>query len=117
MLSIDVFLTKFPEFDGRVDDDVLLQLIEQIELETNQYSGLNTEALQLQAIALRVAFEVESIQPLSQFTGGNIKRLESFEDVIEYAVNNIDKGDFKSNYYGIRLERLLKIHGCSAFSV
>lgn len=117
MLTIDDFLVKFPEFEGRIDDDALQQLIEQIELETSFYSGLSSEALQIQAIALRVAFEIESYASLNQFVNGNVKRIESFEDVIEYAVNNINPGDYQSNKYGIRLDRLLKTNYYCGFSV
>jgi hypothetical protein len=117
MLTLNVFLTKFPEFEGRVDEEVLEALIEQIELETCQYEGLKTEALQLQAIALRVAFEVENTYPVNALLSGNVKRVKSLNDEVEYAVSNIGSGDYTANQYGQRLMRFLKTNYYGGFHV
>ena len=117
MLTLDIFLAKFPEFDGRIDEEILESLIEQVELETCQYKGLKTEAMQLQAIALRVAFEAEKAFPVNQLLSGNVKRLESLNDKIEYAISNIDASDYSANQYGQRLQRFLKSNYFGGFHV
>ena len=117
MLTVDVFLVKFPEFEGRIDEDALQSLIEQIELETNYYNGLATPDIQTQAIALRVAFEIESYAPINTCLTGNIKRIESFEDVIEYNTTSTEPGDYTGNRYGIRLKRFLATNYYGGFKV
>lgn len=117
MLTIDVFLTKFPEFEGRIDDDVLVELIAQIKIETCSYDGINDSGVKDQALALRVAYEIEKNQPLNTFLAGNIKRIESLNDLIEYGVSNIDPDDFRSNRYGVRLQRLLTANYSGGFMI
>jgi hypothetical protein len=117
MLTVDVFLTKFPEFEGRINEDVLESLIQQIELETNSYSGLDNFDIQTHAIALRVAFEIESYVPTNAYLTGNIKRIESLEDVIEYNTTATEPGDYSGNKYGVRLKRFLTANYYGGFTI
>lgn len=116
-MTIDEFLVKFPEFEGRIEDDVLTELIAQIKIETCNYDGINNDDAKLQALALRVAYEIEKSQPLNVFINGNVKRIESLNDVIEYGVSNISPDDFNANKYGVRLKRLLTLYYSGGFKV
>jgi len=117
MLNIDVFLAKFPEFEGRIDDDVLAELIAQIKIETCNYDGIGNSEVKDQALALRVAYEIEKNQPLNTFLTGNVKRIESLNDLVEYGVSNIAPDDFRANHYGTRLQRLLTANYSGGFMV
>ena len=117
MLTVDVFLAKFPEFESRVDEDVLALLIDQIKIETCNYDGISNSEVKDQALALRVAYEIEKVQPMNGFVSGNIKKLESLNDIIEYGTSNIAPDDFRLNIYGVRLQRLLTANYSGGFMV
>jgi hypothetical protein len=107
MLTTDQFIEKFPEFDERIDEDVITEIISQISLETDGYEGLSTSEKQSQALALHTAYVLELAYPVNQALTGNLKRLKSLNDEVEYAISNIDPSSLESNKYGQRLKRFL----------
>ena len=117
MLTADIFLEKFPEFESRIDEDVLTLCIEQITLETAGYAGIDSEPLREQCIALRVAYELEKSFPLNGYLAGNVKKIESLEEAIEYNTVASDLSDYDSNIYGMRLKRILMTNYCSGFAI
>jgi hypothetical protein len=116
-LTVDSFLEKFPEFTGRITEEALELLIEQIGIETCNYSGITDAITSEQCLALRIAYEIERAKPLNQFMSGNVKKIESLNDVIEYGVSSISPEDFQSNIYGVRLKRLLTVNYSCGFMV
>ena len=107
MLTYDQFIEKFPEFETRVDEDIVTEIMSQINLETDGYEGLATTDKQTQALGLHTAYVLELAYPANQSLSGNVKRLKSLNDEVEYAISSIDPSSLESNKYGQRLKRFL----------
>jgi hypothetical protein len=117
MLTSDSFLEKFPEFESRIDEDVLALCIEQIVLETNNYDGVKSDLLRDHCVALRIAYEIEKSYPLNGYLAGNVRKIESLEEAIEYNTVSTSLSDYDSNSYGIRLKRILSANYHCGFAV
>ena len=115
-MTYDDFILKFPEFEGRVSKEIVSTTIDNVLIETDGYQGLSTETQQTQAVALHVAFLLESQYPVNG-TGNAIKRVKSFSQEIEFGVNPVDPSDFKSNQYGQRLINFLNSQYTGGFYV
>lgn len=107
-MTYERFIELFPIFEDSIDEDIVLNYIANVEIETNGYLGIESEGIREMAIALHVAFLLENNYPKSA-TGinGVIKRMENFNDEVEFAVSPTDTTGFDANQYGQRLKRLL----------
>lgn len=107
MLTYDQFIEKFPEFETRADEDAITAILAQIYLETNGYEGLSSVEKQNQALGLHTAYVLDLAYPANAILSGNVKRVKSLNDEVEYAIANIDPSSLESNRYGQRLKRFL----------
>ena len=110
-LTINEFLASFPAFQSS-DPALVINMIDQVLIETGGYDGLIDEACSVQAVKLHVAhlLTLEN-RTTGEFTQGGqgIKRLKSKHDEIEYAIGNPnDPYDLSTTTYGKRLERFLE---------
>jgi hypothetical protein len=107
-MNYQKFIELFPEFEDRIDEDIVTKYINNILIETNGYCGIETEAIRDYAVALHVAFLLQKDYPSDPLTGlGVIKRMKNFNDEVEFAPSTLDTTGFDVNSYGQRLKRLL----------
>ena len=85
-------------------------MIDNVILETDGYEGITVIAKQDHAVALHTAFLLENQYPVNAAIGGrgNIKRLKSFNEEVEFSTSVINPNDFSSNSYGQRLLTFLE---------
>lgn len=107
---------SFLEFvDGtdlvNADSSRIAALITQIQIETNSYCGLDTEAHRDYAIRLHMAHYLEIDSRTAKFkksTGGlEVKRLKSNNDEIEIHATTGDRYSLDKTEWGTRLESFL----------
>lgn len=89
-------------------------LITQLGIETNNYCGFPTEALQDNALSLHVAhyLEVERQDSLTEGSskGLPLKKIESYNEKTEWQIQNGDRYSWDKTTYGERLQRLIRIY-------
>lgn len=106
-MTYDEFILLFPEFDGRTTEDNYNALNTRAILQNDSFQGLPTEKANY-AIALYTAYLLENAYPKTQMGGkGAIKVVESFNQKVEFAVNNSNAFDLSSNVYGVQLQDFL----------
>lgn len=110
-MTYEEFIAKFPAFE-LLDQVIVESMIEQVTLEHNSFAGLPIE-VQPQAIALASAHYLVVEQKVGGADAtGDVKRIKSRNDEIEYAKANSSPNDWALTSYGIRLQRLLTNFYC-----
>jgi hypothetical protein len=107
-MTYDDFIGFFPELGDRADVDIVESYISNVLIETNGYCGIENETTRDYAVALHVAFLLESNYPKNAGgINGVVKRMKNFNDEVEFAPSLVDMTGFDINQYGQRLKRLL----------
>ena len=107
MITYSQFIEYLPEFSAQ-DRTLVERAIALLEVEVNEYEGLNKSELQGLAIMLHVAHNLTVSSWASEGKSGAVKALASNNDRIEFAVSPYAGMNFESTSYGIRLVALLR---------
>lgn len=119
MFTVAEYFDLFPSIAGKYDNNELIELFNQVIVETNGYQGICDVNARNLAIGLHIShLAVLSATPqggggttLGLPTNPNVKRLKSNNDEIEYfrAADN-GASSFLSTSYGKRLMDLIDAH-------
>lgn len=119
MFTVAEYFDLFPSIAGKYDNNELIELFNQVIVETNGYQGICDENARNLAIGLHIShLAVLEATPqasvggtLAVPTSPNVKRLKSNNDEIEYfrAADN-GASSFLSTSYGKRLMDLIDAH-------
>ena len=103
-INYDTFVTRFPEFLS-YDEDIVTAAIDNTVLEISFY-GFSDERKE-QAYFLAIAHYLTLSYTSDPLLLGVLKSLETNNDKIEYAVNNVDMSSWLSTQYGQRLDKMI----------
>lgn len=109
-VDINSFIAAFPNAPFASLDPVdIINMIDQVAIETCSHEQLPTEAQQDQALNLHVAhlLTLQISTNTAAANGGKVKSYKSKHDQIVYAVNEDDPFDLAQTVYGQRLQGLL----------
>lgn len=111
-VTISSFLTAFPNAPFASRDPVdIINMINQVSIETSNYECLPSEGQQDLALSLHVAHNL-TLESLGSKTGSNGERVKSYKsknDQIVYAINENDPNGFSQTTYGQRLQQMLDL--------
>lgn len=116
-MTYDEFIVLFPKFAEGTTEDDYDAIKTRATLQNDGFQGLATEKADY-AIALYTAYLLENAYPKNGMEGkGAVKSVESFNQKVEFAVNNSNAFDLTSNVYGIQLQDFLNREYLGGFYV